>query len=240
MIEKEKLAFAIAGAVAGALAGPGILAVCERVKTGWWPWEHPADEVEEAEFDRPDETSHPLVEYRVEPEVKTQILADDRRLRRLEQLIEEKASENAEESVGDSELAHKPSIFEVMPDGKLEARIVDQDEFMELPPEKQHAATWFSEDEILAGEDERLDELDPATVHGGIEDAVEALKEGFMSGVYVICKDGEGLEIVVSHGNYLEEFEANQAAIAEDISDEEGYSHPEAREVTFARTSRRR
>lgn len=236
MIEREKLAFTIAGAVAGALAGPGILAVCERVKTGWWPWEHPEEETEESE-----ETSHPLVEYRVD--VPTTIVGDDSRLRRLEQLIEEKAVENAEESVGDSELAHKPNIFLIeteAPDGKLKAHLATQDEFMELPPEKQHAATWFAEDEILAGEDERLDELDPATVHGGIEDAIEALKEGFTSGVYVICKDGEGLEIVVSHGNYLEEFEANQAAIAEDISDEEGYSHPEAREVTFARTSRRR
>lgn len=221
----KKILKAVVPAIAGGTIGVGVLAVYERVKTGWWPWEkepEPEDEVEDLEdnfwyvsIPSDKAPSYPLIEYR----------------------------DVGEETLGDSELAHKPNIFlfeTQMP--VTAAHVISQEEFMDIAPESQHVATWFIDDEIFAGLDDMLDELDPMEVCGGIgEDAMLTLKSGTVSGLYVLCGDGEtGLEIVVSHGNYLEEYEAIQEILAADIADSEGYSQQGADEVVISRTSRRR
>jgi hypothetical protein len=216
VIDKKKILKAVVPAIAGATVGVGVLAVYERVKTGWWPWEkepEPEDEVEDLDDD--EAPSYPLVEYR----------------------------NGDEETLGDSELAHKPNIFLFETQTPvMTTRVISQEEFMDLAPESQHVATWFIDDEIFAGLDDMLDELDPMEVCGGIgEDALLTLKSGTVSGLYVMCGDGEtGLEIIVSHGNYLEEYEAIQEILAADIADSEGYSQQGADEVVISRTSRRR
>lgn len=199
----EKWKAAAVGTVGGALLGAGAYLVYDRVRNGYWPWED---------------------------------------------LWEDDGED--EETLGDSELAHKPDIFsyiatsdeesglppfkpaeadsveELLVEARVVPRVISQEEYMDLETSNQRVACWFAEDEILAGEDERLDELNPADIHGGIGDeALEELKSGSVSGLFVLCGDGEtGLEIVVSHGNYLEEYESLQAAEAEVIISDEGYS----------------
>lgn len=218
VIDKKKILKTVVPAIAGGAIGVGALAVYERVKTGWWPWEkepEPEDEGEDDLEDDDETPSYPLVEYR----------------------------DGEEETLGDSELAHKPNIFLFETQTPVTAaHVISQEEFMDLAPESQHVATWFIDDEIFAGLDDVLDELDPMDVCGGIgEDALLTLKSGTVSGLYVMCGDGEtGLEIIVSHGNYLEEYEAIQEILAADIADSEGYSQQGADEVVISRTSRRR
>lgn len=217
MVIDKKILKTVMPAVAGGVIGVCALAVYERVKIGWWPWEKDPEHEDDGDEDQEDDEalSYPLVEYR----------------------------DGEEETLGDSELAHKPNIFlfeTQMP--VTTARIISQEEFMDLAPEAQHVATWFIDDEIFAGLDDMLDELDPMEVCGGIgEDAMLTLKSGTVSGLYVLCGDGEtGLEIIVSHGNYLEEYETIQEILASDIADSEGYSQQGADEVVISRTSRRR
>lgn len=105
----------------------------------------------------------------------------------------------------------KPDIFEVLDDGEEQAKPSDRGyllsmvEFQSIEEENTHTAAYFIEDEILAGLDEELMELDKETLFGGIPDeAIDMLKEGI--GVFVMCGDGvNAIEIVPSHGNYLEE-----------------------------------
>lgn len=218
MVIDKKILKTVMPAVAGGVIGVCALAVYERVKIGWWPWEkepEPEDDSVEDPEDNDEEPSYPLVEYR----------------------------DGEEETLGDSELAHKPNIFLFETQRPVtEAHVISEEEFMDLPQESHHVATWFIDDEIFAGLDCDLDELDPMEVFGGIgDDALLTLKSGTVSGLYVMCGDGEtGLEIIVSHGNYLEEYETIQEILAADIAYSEGYSQQGADEVVISRTSRRR
>ena len=114
--------------------------------------------------------------------------------------------------------SEKPDIFEVGSDegdavdekpGFPEGLILNLDEFMAVPEENRAIATYFVEDEILAGYDDDLDVIDPEKAYGGIrEEAFEMIKYG-SGGVYIMCGDGvHALEIVASNGNYLEEYTA--------------------------------
>lgn len=143
------------------------------------------------------------------------------------------------------EVASNPEgvLTEIIGKYESKGRQLSAEEFMDWPQENAKVATWFIDDEILAGEDDLLDQLDPEEIHGGLpEDVILTLKSGVVSGVYALCNDGEtAMEIVVSHGNYLEEYEALVAAQAEEIAREEGYSEAaHASHVTYAPRRRRR
>ena len=81
-------------------------------------------------------------------------------------------------------------------------------ELRKLDGYEDHVATYFWEDDIFAGVDDKLDILDKEESFGGIPAAAfdEAMDKG---GAYVLCGDGKTLlEIYGSDGNYLEELKA--------------------------------
>ena len=84
-------------------------------------------------------------------------------------------------------------------------------ELRKLDGYDDHVATYFWEDDIFAGVDDKLDILDKEESFGGIPAAAydEAMSKG---GAYVLCGDGKTLlEIYGSDGNYLEELKAVHA-----------------------------
>ena len=132
--------------------------------------------------------------------------------------IEAVCSNIEEETVGDTALnSEKPDIFSLESDeepeivavnvSKYPGEIIDMKAFQMIPEDNRHVCTYFIEDEILAGYDDDLDIIEPMAAYGGIpEEALDMLKYN-ASGVYVMCADHEtALEIVGSHGNYLEEY----------------------------------
>lgn len=112
--------------------------------------------------------------------------------------------------------SEKPDIFDVGNEEEKDSmesprnwRILTFDEYMDVHEENRFTATYFVDDEILAGYNDDLDVIDPEKAYGGIDSgAFEMLKYG-SGGVYVMCGDGvHALEIVASNGNYLEEYTA--------------------------------
>lgn len=113
-----------------------------------------------------------------------------------------------------STVEEKPDIFSIeLETEKVQRRPADRgyllspEEFASIEEENRHVATYFVEDDILAGYDDELEEIEPDMAYGGIPaDILETLRYGG-SGTYVMCGNGvTALEIVASHGNYLEEY----------------------------------
>ena len=101
-----------------------------------------------------------------------------------------------------SEAFHRYANIEVDIPEVEDVLVVEKSEYMALPVEDRHVATYFVLDDILAGFDERLDEI-PADSQL-YQVGVNALMANDWDGVFVIA-DGVGYEIVRSSGNYLEE-----------------------------------
>lgn len=99
--------------------------------------------------------------------------------------------------------------------------ILTKEEFKEtVDPEHRHACAYFELDDILAGYDEHLDEIDPASdlYLTGVSDLVTHDKDV----TYVYCEEtGEGFEIDRNEGNYLEALEELGIDISRVVNTEE-------------------
>jgi len=99
--------------------------------------------------------------------------------------------------------------------------ILTKDEFEEtVDQEHRHVCAYFELDDILAGYDEHLDEIDPASdiYLTGVSDLMTHDKEV----TYVYCEEtGEGFEIYRNEGNYLEALEELGIDISRVVNTEE-------------------
>lgn len=142
-----------------------------------------------------------------------------------EETVEEKPYLNSES------VPEKPSIFslETVEEDTVDVntpRHISIETYQAIDEEHAHAATYFVEDDILAGVDNKLDELDPEDIFGGIpDDALTELRNGSVSGMYVLCGNGiDAMEIMTSHDNYLEAYNETVELEVDKIMAESGYS----------------
>ena len=85
--------------------------------------------------------------------------------------------------------------------------VLTKEEFDEaVDEEHRHGCTYFELDDILAGFDDKLDEIDPSTELYQV--AVNALMNQGVSQAFVYDEvTGEGYEVIASENNYLEALE---------------------------------
>ena len=141
--------------------------------------------------------------------------------------VAEAASEEEEKPyLNSSAVPEKPSMADILEPDTLNPNVISMDTYQALEDEHMHVATYFVEDDILAGVDDDLDELDPQDVFGGVpEEALAELKNGSTSGLYVMCGNGiDGIEIVSSHDNYLEAYNEAVNTRVDEIMADTGYS----------------
>lgn len=144
--------------------------------------------------------------------------------------VDEAPSEEEEKPyLNSSAVPEKPSMSDILEPGTPDTpkpTIISMEDYQALEDDHMHVATYFVEDEILAGVDDDLDELDPQDVFGGVpEEALTELKNGSTSGLYVMCGNGmDAIEIVSSHDNYLEAYNEAVNTRVDEIMADTGYS----------------
>lgn len=100
----------------------------------------------------------------------------------------------------------KPELDKLYSDGgwpKIKYFAIDERTYMGYPEGKRHTATYFTEDEILAGLDDDLEELE---MDGVFAFATRCLVESGAPSVYVSDGGEVAYEVIASDANYLEAY----------------------------------